>query len=121
MRIVIVGAGVAGCVMARTLSRLQGVEVTCLERVQRDDHSEAGTGLNVGPNAVKALTSVDPELADLITQASFPWRHWRVSLTDGTVLFDLPLTDVADNPGWRIRWSGLYQVLREAADPGVRY
>jgi salicylate hydroxylase len=121
MRIVIVGAGVAGCVMARKLSRLQGVEVTCLERVQRDDHSEAGTGLNVGPNAVKALTSVDPELADLITQASFAWRHWRVSLTDGTVLFDLPLTEVADGPGWRIRWSQLYHVLREAAGASVRY
>ena len=64
MRIVIVGAGVAGCVMARRLSRLEGVEVICLERVQRDDHSEAGTGLNVGPNAVKALDAVDPELAD---------------------------------------------------------
>jgi len=121
MRIVIVGAGVAGCVMARKLSRLEGVEVTCLERVQRDDHSEAGTGLNVGPNAVKALTAVDPELADLITQASFPWRHWRVSLTDGTVLFDLPLANVADGPGWRIRWSELYHVLREAADTSVLY
>jgi salicylate hydroxylase len=121
MRIVIVGAGVAGCVMARKLSRLDGVEVTCLERVQRDDHSEAGTGLNVGPNAVKALTSVDPELADLITQASFPWRHWRVSLTDGTVLFDLPLAEVAEGPGWRIRWSELYHVLREAAGASVLY
>jgi salicylate hydroxylase len=121
MRIVIVGAGVAGCVMARKLSGLQGVEVICLERVQRDDHSEAGTGLNVGPNAVKALTSVDPELARLITQASFAWRHWRVSLTDGTVLFDLPLTEVADGPGWRIRWSELYHVLREAAGVSVRY
>ena len=119
MRIVIVGAGVAGCVMARKLSRLRGVEVVCLERVQRDDHSEAGTGLNIGPNAVKALTSVDPELADLITQASFPWRHWLISLTDGTVLFDQPLADVADGPGWRIRWSGLYHVLREAADTSV--
>lgn len=121
MRIVIVGAGVAGCVMARKLSRLDGVEVTCLERVQRDDHSEAGTGLNIGPNAVKALTSVDPELADLITQASFPWRHWRVSLTDGTVLFDLPLAEVAEGPGWRIRWSELYHVLREAAGASVLY
>jgi salicylate hydroxylase len=121
MRIVIVGAGVAGCVMARRLSRLDGVEVICLERVARDDHSEAGTGLNVGPNAVKALTLVDPELADNITRNSFVWRNWRISLTDGTVLFDLPLSEVADGPGWRIRWSELYRVLREAAAPHVQY
>ena len=121
MRIVIVGAGVAGCVMARNLARLGGVEVTCLERVLPDDHSEAGTGLNVGPNAVKALTAIDPELADRITQASFLWKHWRTSLTDGTVLFDLPMTNVADGPGWRIRWSELYQVLREAAGASVYY
>src|SRR5215471_15589238 len=121
MRIVIVGAGVAGCVIARRLALLDGVEVTCLERVARDDHSEAGTGLNVGPNAVKALRLVDPELATRITDASFVWSHWRISLTDGTVLFDLPLSEVADGPGWRIRWSELYRVLREAAGPSVRY
>jgi 2-polyprenyl-6-methoxyphenol hydroxylase-like FAD-dependent oxidoreductase len=121
MRIVIVGAGVAGCVMARRLALLDGVEVTCVERVSRDDHSEAGTGLNVGPNAVKALRQVDPELAQSITDASFVWRHWRISLTDGTVLFDLPLSEVADGPGWRIRWSELYRVLREAAGSSVHY
>jgi salicylate hydroxylase len=121
MRIVIVGGGVAGCVMARRLALLDGVEVTCLERVARDDHSEAGTGLNVGPNAVKALTLIDPELAQSITDASFVWRHWRISLTDGTVLFDLPLDEVADGPGWRIRWSELYRVLREGAGSSVRY
>ena len=121
IRIVIIGAGVAGCVVARRLSLLDGVEVTCLERVARDDHSEAGTGLNVGPNAVKALTLVDPELAQSITDASFVWRNWRISLTDGTVLFDLPLHEVADGPGWRIRWSELYRVLREAAGASVRY
>jgi salicylate hydroxylase len=121
MRIVIVGAGVAGCVMARRLSRLPGAEVVCVERVAQGDHSEAGTGLNVGPNAVKALTMTDPELADSITQNSLIWRNWRISLTDGTVLFDLPLSEVADGPGWRIRWSELYRVLREAAAPHVRY
>lgn len=121
MRIVIVGAGVAGCVMARRLSQLGGVEVVCLERVLRDDHSEAGTGLNIGPNAVKALDAIDPELAARITAASFVWRNWRISLTDGTVLFDLPLADVADRPGWRIRWSELYRVLRESAGDGVSY
>jgi salicylate hydroxylase len=120
MRVVIIGAGVAGCVMARRLSLLGGMEVTCLEQVTRDDHSEAGTGLNVGPNAVKAVRTIDPELADRITEASYLWRNWRISLTDGSVLFDLALTDVAEGPGWRIRWSELYRVLREAA-PCVSY
>ncbi len=120
MRIVIVGAGVAGCIMARTLSQLPGVEVFCLERVARDDHSESGTGLNIGPNAVQALRSHDPELAHAITTSSFPWRTWKISLTDGTALFDLPMTHVANNEGWRIRWSELYRVLRQEA-PIVSY
>ena len=121
MRIVIVGAGVAGCIMARSLSHLHGADVVCLERVARDDHSESGTGLNIGPNAVKALRAHDAALADAITEASLPWRHWRVSLTDGTVLFDLPLSEVAQDDGWRIRWSELYRVLRDAAAPTVAY
>src|SRR5438445_13714027 len=113
MRVVIIGAGVAGCVMARRLSLLRGMEVTCLERVTRDDHSEAGTGLNVGPNAVKALRAIDPDLAECITRASYLWDNWRISLTDGTVLFDLPLVEVADGPGCRTRWSRPYPWLRE--------
>lgn len=121
MRIVIVGAGVAGCVMARKLSQLDGVDVICLERVAFDDHSEAGTGLNVGPNAVKALKLADPKLAEALTQASFAWNSWRISLTDGTELFNLKLKDVADGPGWRIRWSELYRVLRDAAGASVHY
>ena len=121
MRIVIVGAGVAGCVMARRLSLLGDVEVICLERVLRDDHSEAGTGLNIGPNAVKAMKAIDPALTERITEASYLWRSWRISLTDGTVLFDLPLVNVAEGPGWRIRWSELYRVLREAAGDSVSY
>jgi salicylate hydroxylase len=121
MKIVIIGAGVAGCVMARRLAELDGIDVKCLERVARDDHSEAGTGLNIGPNAVKALSAIDPELAADITAASFPWENWRISLTDGSVLFDLPLTQVADRHGWRIRWSELYRVLRDRADGLIAY
>jgi salicylate hydroxylase len=121
MRIVIVGAGVAGSIMARSLSRLDGAEVFCLERVARNDHAESGTGLNIGPNAVKALQAHDAELAGRITVAGLPWRHWRISLTDGTVLFDRPLSEVEENIGWRIRWSELYRALRDAAGPAISY
>ena len=121
MRIVIVGAGVAGCIMARSLSRLKGAEVVCIERVERDDHSEAGTGLNIGPNAVRVLRLIDPVLAAGIGAASFPWRSWKVSITDGAPLLDLSMRAIAGMDGWRIRWSELYRVLREAAAPVVKY
>lgn len=121
MKIVIIGAGVAGAILARQLAALPGVELHCLERVGPDDHAEAGTGLNVGPNAIKALRRCDAALASEVEAASLPWRRWTTSLTDGTVLFDLPLSRVADNPGIRIRWSELYRVLRTGAGPAIRY
>lgn len=121
MKIVIIGAGVAGAILARRLALLPGVELHCLERVSPEDHSEAGTGLNVGPNAIKALRLCDPALAADVEAASLPWQRWQVSLTDGTVLFDLPIAQVADNPGIRIRWSELYRVLRAGAGPAIRY
>lgn len=121
MKIGIVGAGVAGCIMARSLARVPGLEVTCLERVAPDDQSEAGTGLNIGPNAVKALTAHDPELAAAITEAAFAWKAWRISLTDGQDLFHLPVASLAEHNGWRIRWAELYRVMRDAAGDVVRY
>jgi salicylate hydroxylase len=121
MRIVIVGAGVAGCIVAKRLSKLPGAEVICLERVSANDQSESGTGLNIGPNSVRALQWHDPELLAAMDATSFKWESWRTSLTDGTVLFHLPLAKVADNPGRRIRWSELYRTLREGAGPVVAY
>lgn len=118
-RIVVAGAGVAGAVAARGLGRLPGVEVICLERAARADHGEAGTGLNVGPNAAKALAAQLPALARTVREASIPWRRWTIDLTDGRRLFDLDLADVADEPGFRIRWAELYRLLRDGLP--VRY
>ncbi|WP_108658845.1 FAD-dependent oxidoreductase [Acuticoccus kandeliae] len=120
MRIVIIGAGVAGAIISRHLSSLPGLDVHCLERVSADDRTHAGTGLNIGPNGRQALTAFDPPLAAAITAAAFPWRSWRVSLTDGRELFDLPLRTVSRSEGWRLRWSELYRILREEA-PAIRY
>ena len=121
LRIAIIGAGVAGAILARRLARLPQLSVTCLERVGPNDHSEAGTGLNVGPNAIKALTRCDPALAEAVVQQSLQWHRWQVALADGTPLFDLPLAQVADNDGIRIRWSELYRILRGGAGDAIRY
>jgi salicylate hydroxylase len=121
MRVAIVGAGVAGCILARSLSKLPGLEVTCLEKVQADDQSESGTGLNMGPNAALALRTHDPELTARADAACERWRSWRISLTDGTEIGRLAIDSVASELGWRFRWSELYRVLREAAGPVVRY
>lgn len=121
LKVVIVGAGVAGAILARRLAQLPALSVTCLERVEPDDHSEAGTGLNVGPNAIKALSVCDPALAKAVVAESLPWHSWQVALADGTVLFDLPLDRVADNDGIRIRWSELYRILRAGAASTIRY
>jgi salicylate hydroxylase len=121
MRIVVVGAGVAGSIVTRALASLPGLEVVCLERNQHGDQSETGTGLNIGPNGVHALEVHAPSLAASIAEASFPWRRWKVSLTDGTPLFDLLLASVANCDGWRIRWSEFYRILRKAASPNIVY
>ena len=121
MRIVVIGAGIAGCIMVRALARLPGAEVFCLERADYEGQSESGTGLNIGPNGVEALWMHDPTLASAIDAASLPWRRWKVSLTDGTLLFDLTLASIANNDGWRIRWSELYRILRRAAAPHIAY
>ena len=121
MKIVVIGAGVAGCIVARALASQRDVQVICLEKVDAFDHSESGTGLNVGPNAIKALRLHSAALHDAVQAHSYPWKSWRISLTDGTLLFDLPLSKVADNEGIRIRWSELYAALRGAAAGLIRY
>jgi len=118
---VVVGGGVAGAIVTRGLTARREVEVICLERAGARDQSEAGTGLNVGPNGLKALAATLPALARTVRAASLPWRRWTIDLTDGTRLFDLDLAEVADNPGIRIRWAELYRVLREDLSPAIRY
>ncbi|MBA2960561.1 MULTISPECIES: FAD-dependent oxidoreductase [Ramlibacter] len=112
LKVAIVGCGVAGSVLGYSLSRRPDVEVVCYERATPDDHSEAGTGLNVGPNAIKMLDALEPELARQVVAASYDWLHWTCSDTAGRTIFDFPLSDCADRPGIRIRWSELYRVLR---------
>ena len=113
LRIAIVGCGVAGSVLGTLLAGRSGIDLMCFEKALPGDHAEAGTGLNVGPNAMKALRLVAPELAARVRAASYDWARWAVSHVDGTPIFDFAVTELADEPGIRIRWSELYRVLRQ--------
>lgn len=113
MRIGIVGTGVAGSVLAEMLDGAPGVTLLAFDRMSEDLAAEAGTGLNVGPNAMKALRLHLPARHDAVRRASLPWRRWTIETTAGERLFDLDLLEVAEEPGIRLRWSELYRVLRE--------
>ena len=122
LRVAVIGAGVVGCLVMYGLQQEPDVEVICIEKGPKDNVL-AGTGLNVGPNAIKVLQQFNPELAALLQseEVSLPWLSWKAGLTDGTVIMDLPLLQVADNPGIRIRWSELYQHLRSQIKGRVLY
>ena len=120
-RIVVVGAGVAGSLVTSGLAGRDDVEVICLEKVDSAGQADAGTGLNIGPNAIKSLASVMPERAEAIVADSLPWRRWTIGCTDGRQLMDLPLEAVADNFGIRIRWSELYALLRAPIAGNIVY
>lgn len=120
-RIVITGTGVAGSIVAQFLHTRDDVDLICLERASPEDQTLAGTGLNVGPNALKSLASFLPELHALVRANSLAWWSWRTSLTDGTELMNLDLRTVADNAGIRIRWAALYELLRRDIESSIRF
>lgn len=122
LRIAVVGAGVAGCLIVHGLQNEEAIEVICIE-AGPEANVLAGTGLNVGPNALKVLHQFNPELTAALQAkgVSLPWLSWQAGLTDGTVLMDLPLSHVADYPGIRIRWSELYHQLRSQIAGQVHY
>ena len=119
MRILIVGAGVAGGVIERELCRHPDLDVTILEQVAATDHVTAGNGLNIGPNAIMALRMLAPDVAKELEAASLPWTRWKASLVDGTPLYEIPLNSVAANAGIRIRWADLYRITRQRISGGT--
>ncbi len=112
MRIGIIGTGVAGSVLAEMLAGAKGITLEAFDRMTEDDAAEAGTGLNCGPNAMKALRLHLPARHAALREASLPWTSWINETAWGERLFTLNLLDVAEEPGIRLRWSELYRVLR---------
>ncbi|MEM9025484.1 MAG: FAD-dependent monooxygenase, partial [Verrucomicrobiota bacterium] len=102
IRVAIIGAGVAGSLLAYGLDQDLRYEVYCFEKVPRDDRSFAGTGLNVGPNAIKVLSLFFPDVAESLKGVSIPWETITTSQVTGEPIINYPISEVADNPGLRL-------------------
>jgi len=103
MKIAIAGLGVAGGVIATGLADLPGIEILAFEKVGPDDHAFAGNGLNIGPNALRALEAVLPGMAARLRAAARPWRQWRAATIGGEPLYEVALPQVASSDGVRGR------------------
>jgi salicylate hydroxylase len=118
MRIGVIGTGVTGSLFAAAVRQADPkADIQAFDRIAPGERDEAGTGLNIGPNAMKALRLNGGLFVDALRAASLPWRRWTIWLTNGTRLIDLDLLDLADEPGIRIKWADLYSVLRAGSAP----
>jgi len=112
MRIGVIGTGVAGSLFVAAAKNIKGVTLQAFDKIPPNNRDEAGTGLNIGPNALKALRLHGGLGVDELRAASLPWRYWLIALTNGTKIVELDLMQLAEEPGLRIRWADLYSVLR---------
>lgn len=113
--ILIAGAGIAGLAATIALSA-RGFSVRVLEK--RQDFSDAGAGIQIGPNGVKALRTLG--LGGAVERHGF--KPSGIALYDGAsgrLLNTLPLGEVSEArfgaPYTTWSRAGLQSVLREAA------
>lgn len=121
MRIGVIGTGVAGSLLLECLRDMPGFRLEGFERVAAGAREEAGTGLNICPNAMKALRLYRPARHDALRAASLPWRRWSAATATGEPLLDIDLLAVAEEPGVRLRWSELYRLMREPVADCTRH
>ena len=92
-RIAIIGAGMGGLATAAALHTF-GIRSQIFE--QADRFARIGAGIQMSPNAMKALRGLG--LEDQVRRAAFQPRAWNNREWDtGTVKFDLPLGQIAED------------------------
>ncbi len=122
-KVVIAGSGFSGAILAKSLSKLDNVELFYVEKETCTDNQETSTGFNLNPNGLAALQLHDPELASALRKVGLP-RHKIVAKSfSGECLFNETIFDPDDRDslapcsGLRVRWRDAYRVLRSFSPP----
>ena len=120
-KIVIIGAGIAGLATAVALRR-HGVEVAVYE--QAGEISEIGAGVQMTPNAMRALTALglgEAAMAVAFEPESQVLRNWK----SGRVIYRAPMKSVFRDrfgaPGCSFHRADLLAVLAAPLPPGVAH
>ena len=92
-RVLVVGGGIAGGVLALGL-RQRGVEVVLVDL--RTELGGVGHGITLQGNALKAFDSVG--LYDRLKERGFAFSHLRMKSPDGHVIMEIP-TPPMGGPG----------------------
>lgn len=116
-KILIAGAGFAGAITGRQLLKHSDAEVIMLDRSAHIEDSVSGTGLNLNPNGMSALQSLDPKLANAMRSVGLPRSTMKAETMQGTKLYEEAIHDqngngLALNNGLRIRWADAYAAVR---------
>ncbi|WP_046469302.1 FAD-dependent oxidoreductase [Allosalinactinospora lopnorensis] len=118
MRIVIVGAGIAGLTLATALAR-SGIRVVLLD--QNQELRPVGAGLQLAPNAARLLLRLG--LGDALAKVAVrPESHDMLRWNDGLLLHSTPLgTDYErryEAPFYTLLRSDLHRILLDAVPSG---
>lgn len=115
MRVVVIGAGVAGSAAAAALARV-GAQVTVYEAAA-DPAGPVGSFLSFAANGLKALDALGPQCARDVADAGFPVWHQRMWSARGKLLGQVPRNRRAGDPrpSVTVRRADLVALLRAAA------
>lgn len=117
-KIVIVGAGFSGAIVGHVLQRLSNVEIVLIEKSSSGVMPETSTGLNLNPNGLAALETLDPALCAALRAKGLPRGVMSATHISGESLFRETIYDgrpgcLADTYGLRVRWRDAYSAIRQ--------
>ena len=114
LRVLVVGAGIAGLGAARALRR-RGLVADVVERAPAWTHP--GVGIYLPGNAVRALRALGLESA--VAERGWEIRHQRLCDHRGRLLADIDLTDLWGDVGrcLAVHRADLHEVLASHGDP----